>query len=123
MIDMDGDPEVPNAPAFMHKPLDQPRGSFRLLRVTPEKSTEGRIQCTTNNSTIDASHDQYTCLSYTWGLPDDDDHDVLGLAILVNGRSMSVGRNLRHFLEVAAKKYPLMHLWIDAVCIDQVREF
>lgn len=59
---------------------------------------------------------EYTCLSYMWRRTPTDTETCL---IQLNGRPFLVGQNLADFLHVALHKYPGVHFWIDALCIDQ----
>jgi len=95
---------------FKHAPLDHTRPSIRILKVLPDLSREGFIQCIIAQGTI---ADDYTCLSYTWG-----DEDT-ACPILVDVQLFFVRQNLHNFLHVVRKKYPSRPFWIDAVCIDQ----
>jgi hypothetical protein len=92
---------------FMHKPLDHTKSSIRLLNVNPELSLDGLIQCTIIHATIDTS---YNCLSYTWG-------DATPCHnILIDGRLMSIRKNLFDFLrEVKRQKRYDKRLWVDAI--------
>jgi hypothetical protein len=97
---------------FEHTPLDQTKGAFRLLKVLPDLSTDGLIECEIWHDDTDAT---YTCLSYVWG--SDVDHEE----ILLNGKSLQCRQNLWDFLNVARAKYATTPeaFWIDALCIDQ----
>jgi hypothetical protein len=97
---------------FEHEPLDQTKGAFRLLKVCPDASANGLVQC---DLWHDVTNTTYTCLSYVWG-PDGDYQEIL-----VNGKMFQCRRNLWEFLNVARTKYaaPPEVFWIDAICIDQ----
>jgi len=97
-------------PTFQHSPLDYNQPAIRVLRIRPDLSEEGYLQCSLTSTT---TKDHYTCLSYTWGRED------AVCPILLNWRLFLVRRNLINFLGVARKKYPGQALWIDAICIDQ----
>jgi hypothetical protein len=56
--------------------------------------------------------DEYICLSYVWGQPDN------GYPVLINKKLHYVRRNLLDFLHYARKKQ-FGWIWIDALCIDQ----
>jgi hypothetical protein len=72
-------------------------------------------------------HPQYIALSYTWGDPDDT------VPVLCNGRVIAVTRNLKEALwqfredrkrlirpkSSTMSRSHILHLWIDAICIDQ----
>lgn len=97
---------------FAHSDLDDTLGSIRLLRIFPELSKDGFVQCQIWHSNITAA---YKCLSYVWG--DDNDQQT----ILVNGKEFVCRSNLKRFLDVARIKHSGHHeaFWIDALCIDQ----
>jgi hypothetical protein len=97
---------------FKHEPFKLSEGSIRILRVLPLLSAEGLIQCEIEETMI--SEEKYTCLSYVWG-----DANGTKYPVLLNGRMFYVLHNLYTFLRVARRKYYLLPLWIDAVCIDQ----
>jgi hypothetical protein len=104
-------PELPAvSKTFGYEPLNHEIPSIRLLRVHPESSPEGYLQCTIQHATINA---EYTCLSYVWGPPDD------GITILLGGKQHKVRSNLSQFLEVARARHTDKLLWIDALCINQ----
>lgn len=97
-------------PPFKHSPLDHTQPSIRIMRVLPNLSPEGFVQCAlTHGSTAD----KYTCLSYTWG------DESTACPIFIDGQLFFVRQNLHNFLRVVREKYPLRLFWIDAVCIDQ----
>lgn len=98
--------------SFQHEPLDYRRSAIRLLRILPNLSNNGHIQCEMWHDNVKAS---YTCLSYVWG------PENIQRQILVNGRLLWIRENLFEFMQVARSKYansPRI-LWIDALCIDQ----
>lgn len=92
--------------------LDTGKPSIRLLRLLPDLSSAGLIQCEIWHDTIDAN---YTCLSYVWGSEDNQTD------ILVNGKPSKCRKNLWDFLDIARTRYAFEApaFWIDAVCIDQ----
>jgi hypothetical protein len=96
--------------ASNYKPLNYAISSIRLLRIQPDTSPEGYIQCTLQHATVD---EEYTCLSYVWGPPDP------GEFILLDGRHHKVRETLLNFLEMARARHTDKLLWIDALCIDQ----
>lgn len=75
---------------FRHEPLDHSIKSIRVIRILPNLSGDGLIQCEIKNTTI---KDDYSCLSYVWGKPSS--HQ----AIMVNGARLTVRQNLFDFLE------------------------
>jgi Heterokaryon incompatibility protein (HET) len=93
---------------FNHIPLDPATNEIQFVRLRSELSQEGLIQC-------DIEHAQdwagYTCLSYKWGGPHDQE------AILIGGRRFNIRQNLLHFLEIARLSYNERKWWIDAIYI------
>jgi hypothetical protein len=108
---------------FQHEPLDQTKQSIRLVKVLPDLSEDGHIQCEVTQSTV--SEASWTCLSYTWGDPDLSTCEI----IRMNGCDFDVRRNLFDFLRLLQSSKRLSnpklsamsqrHYWIDALCIDQ----
>jgi hypothetical protein len=78
--------------AFQHKPLDHTKATIRLLKILPDLSDTGLIQCHMWHDNVDA---QYDCLSYVWGSDQDDQ------AISLNGKDYRLRKNLWDFLSVA----------------------
>ena len=94
--------------------LDRDSRSIRLLNILPDLSSDGLIQCTMHHTTIEASENEYSCLSYVWGPPTEDLN-----AIIVNGYVVHIRPNLFNFLSDARTRFTEKQLWIDALCIDQ----
>jgi hypothetical protein len=131
-IDYHNNTQVIMTGLFQHAPLDHTKSSIRLLRILPDLSATGLIQCEIWH---DESSAEYTCLSYTWG------PDYPQKFILLNGKPHSCRENLGNFLGVARKKYSgaASSFWkklsgfpqrkkhchdvpafrIDAICINQ----
>ncbi|KAF2739227.1 hypothetical protein EJ04DRAFT_560019 [Polyplosphaeria fusca] len=89
-------------PAFKHKRLDaSDPTSIRLLRVFPDLSVDGLIQCEIVHANTTA---EYICLSYLWGDPHPQ-HDIL-----IKERSgvdsvLRVRENLWSFLNIARSRF------------------
>jgi hypothetical protein len=108
---------------FQHTPLDLQQPSIRLVEVLPPDPS-GYVYCNVKHANI---NDEYICVSYVWG-PPEDVH-----CIYLNGQPFRVRRNLLEFLETVSSqsinpkpKSPRLDfrqaatsLWIDALCIDQ----
>jgi hypothetical protein len=87
--------------------------STRLLSLEPGQGKE-TIRCSVQEMDID-DPPKYTALSYTWGMPEG------RLTIDVEGHDFLVTRNLWNALwHLRRKDYPVI-IWIDAICINQVR--
>jgi hypothetical protein len=104
-------PDTPR-PMFTHSPLNHQKPSIRLIRIRPELSSEGYLQCDIRHATTDST---YTCLSYVWG----DEH--CGEWTVLDDRRFWIRKNLWDFLREASKMPHIQcnWLWIDALCIDQ----
>jgi hypothetical protein len=102
---------------FKYKSLDVTKSSIRVLSIHPQLSIRGLLQCSIQDTTIDA---QYICLSYRWGSTTEQH------TILVDGKQLQVTKNLHDFLHEARllqKQHfghvRKRHLTTNAVCIDQ----
>lgn len=95
--------------SFSYSPLDEPDHSIRVLRVLPDLA-DNRIQVHIRHERVPT---KYCCLSYMWSDPND------VREILLNGRAVTVRRNLYDFLHSARRRLPNQPLWIDALCINQ----
>lgn len=115
---------------FRHEPLDRDVDQIRLLRVAPVprsrwlplKSKSNRvdesamIDCTLMHVDLHRlPHLKFKALSYTWGC------STPARAIQLNGKQLTISKNLWQFLYVAAQTPKICHdsLWIDQICIDQ----
>lgn len=115
---------------FHYKPLMLGQPSIRLVRILPELSKDGLIQCNILHATSTAS---YVCLSYMWDYNPAWDNDAdarTERVVLIDGRRLFVRRNLFDFLCMAqhlmvtrrseASLFRRSSLfWIDAICINQ----
>jgi hypothetical protein len=108
---MEAVPEQDVEEFYSYQPLNLNKASIRLVRILPDLSPKGLVQCWICHNTLEAL---YTCLSYRWGAPDPN-----GL-ILINDKQFCVRRNLLDFLHMARESAEAAKLfWIDAICIDQ----
>ena len=92
--------------------LENDSDQIRILALLPGKGDE-TIQC---NQIIVSLHDarEYEALSYTWGDP------KTTHAILFEGKAFPVTANLHSALQHLRLKEKPRHVWIDALCIDQL---
>lgn len=87
-------------------------GSIRLL--TPDQSTDGRINFSISHTELGYNHSPYATLSYRWGTEIASEH------ILIDGKTIQVTENLLNALRDL--RYHMSHdlrLWVDAVYINQ----
>lgn len=102
---------------FLHSPLDPDNGEIRLVRfitsddietADPESGIALELQ---HKSRANSIH--YTAISYTWGNVED------MMEISINGRSLSICRNLYHCLLQLRAQGLDSWLWADQICISQ----
>ncbi|UPX17578.1 uncharacterized protein EKO05_0007923 [Ascochyta rabiei] len=98
---------------LVYPPLGSARHSFRLLRVLLSRSCTSPIQCELFAADLQNHVDTFTALSYVWGPPEP------SYVITVNGATLVVRKNLRHFLEAIRPRRKSRVVWTDAVCINQ----
>ena len=95
---------------FTHEPLKPGSDEIRVLKVYPELSQDGLMQCSLQHASLSST--EYTCLSYTWGKPN-------GLKLVtINDKPILIRRMLLCFLQLA-REQQYGPLWIDALCINQ----
>lgn len=93
------------------------RDSFRILQVSPSADIEADIQCDLKYTTItelDSSLVQpYIALSYVWG--DASNPQTISLA----GHDTKITKNLESALRGLRDERDTLHIWVDALCINQ----
>jgi len=98
--------------SYKHRPLDREQSSLRLLKVLPDLSADGYIQCVLVQTLIGRA--EYSCLSHKWGDPLPT-HDIL-----IEDEIFTIGMNLFDFLNMYHSKSEAPgYIWVDALCIDQ----
>lgn len=90
--------------------LDLTTNSIRLIRIRPELSSDGLIQC---DMRLGNTEDTYTCLSYVWG------EEPASHSIRIVNNLKTIRPNLYDFLKQARRLHHSKWLWIDTLCIDQ----
>lgn len=102
---------------YKHEPLTE-NDSIRLIELHPSSDTTAVLQCTLVHTTLRKCNsetvDHYTALSYVWGNPNDT------AVILANGRSLEITRSLESALRHLRDEYRVLHVWADAICINQL---
>jgi hypothetical protein len=96
----------------IHTPFLDPRAHIRLMRLNNKKNTRS-INATLETWDIDSAP-PYNAISYVWGKPSDQ------RAITVNGILLLVRENCFRALKQTRLHYPNDHIWIDAICINQL---
>ncbi|KAJ8114398.1 hypothetical protein OPT61_g3718 [Boeremia exigua] len=102
---------------YSHQPLVYWKSQIRLLRVEPD--LYGPIRCKVEIFDLNRAP-AYAALSYTWG-PEYPVYDIL-----IDGKALSVRKNLHHFLKCRRKTRNKhyrsekdLYIFIDQICIDQ----
>lgn len=100
---------------FLHDPLSDPRACIRLLRVLSiDLARDVPVHCELSTwPSIDRAP-KYSAVSYPWG------KTTPVLNILLNGRRMEVRSNCEYVLSHIGPHVKNSHIWIDAVCINQI---
>jgi len=110
-----------------YRPLDHESSEIRVLKLNPKSrgkqlldKISGKIygdravliDCSLIYTTLKDTL-SYDALSYCWGSESD------GKCILVDGRQLTITRNLYFCLQELQKKQSSRAIWVDAVCINQ----
>lgn len=98
---------------FSYPPLMRKDRFIRLIRIKPDLSPSGDVQCEICQASLDSTG--YSCLSYVWGTKEATKTIVFGNALF------EVRQNLWDFLWRARLQHQFTStwLWIDALCINQ----
>lgn len=100
-------------PSIHYEPLPSDGASFRLLRLLPSLKIHAPVQCELITGSIQHFTKKYVAGSYVWGSPERDSH------ITVNAVQVQVRENLAEFLRGYRGRAKSLHIWIDAICINQ----
>ena len=101
----------PKQPSYKYQAL--PYGPYiRILRLLPGQADEP-IRCSLQIASLDSVAGQYDALSYEWGSSSETQ------GIEVDGCRLSIRSNLFAFLKLLRDHEETLHLWADAICIDQ----
>ncbi|KAK1751177.1 heterokaryon incompatibility protein-domain-containing protein [Echria macrotheca] len=100
-------------PEYPYRPLNIETQEIRLLSLNP--LPDGSCSLSLIHRTLDSDNPPvYLALSYVWG-------DATDTAeILVDGVQLKVTKNLASALKRLKRQFPGEHIWIDAVCINQL---
>ncbi|EHK41032.1 hypothetical protein TRIATDRAFT_31940 [Trichoderma atroviride IMI 206040] len=103
--------------SYQHDPLDLGRPAIRLVRLFPGFDPDP-ITCELFQGFLHQEDEiiPYEALSYTWGSAE------APKQIIVNGKILTVTKNLHQALQQLRDKFQDRILWIDAICIDQDNE-
>lgn len=107
---------VEMAESYVYTPLDQSKGSIRLLCLCQGEESDEICCDVVECSLSDDDYLPYEALSYTWGggLTND------SLCVLLDGKKRSVTQNLFDALIMLRFQHEPRYLWIDALCINQM---
>jgi hypothetical protein len=89
---------------------------IRILVIGPASGQEHPIDCAMLTARIDAG--EYDALSYSWGMNDDGD-TTPNRTISIDNKTVQVTQNLFEGLLRMRQNEAAIHLWVDAVCINQ----
>lgn len=106
------DPDQLTGENYPYRRLEH-ENSIRLLLITPGSGEEATY--TLLHAELD--NIPYKALSYEWGLPSDDDPNII-----IDGHSVRIRKNLSEALkQISSVIHYLgfLFLWIDALCINQ----
>lgn len=117
--------EACGSASFQYKPISSRGDEIRIICLSRKdnphtESNHGTIKCTLEHVSLrDAP--KYTALSYVWGDPD------ITTPVLLNGVPCKVTTNLEAALRqlvnfLKPHDEAKMHLWVDALCIDQAND-
>ncbi|KAK3983898.1 heterokaryon incompatibility protein-domain-containing protein [Cladorrhinum sp. PSN332] len=95
-------------------PLSQGIPHFRLLQLGAGSWTEPAVSCILYELPVGRAP-PYKALSYAW----DNGGDSSQFRISCNGAAISVSRNLYAALRRLRHPTEIVHLWVDAICINQ----
>lgn len=90
-------------------------GEIRILQLQPELDTD-MLQCNLENICLSDSKHSFVAFSWTWGKEPKPEEYV---KINLNGDQFGVRSNLYEALSALRKDGETVHLWIDAICINQ----
>ena len=104
------------ASTYDYESLDLTKQQIRLLALHPAADPSDPIRCDISSFDMEKGP-HYVALSYTWGPVNPQ------RTILINGRSLSIRKNLYDFLFRYRNDSSNVHyLWIDQICISQAHE-
>jgi hypothetical protein len=89
---------------------------FRILTLFPAPSFSSPLRCDLQTSLLVPGmlKSDYEALSYTWGDP-----HVTSVVLFPDNTNIPVTANLESFLRHRREKDSSVHLWVDALCINQ----
>ncbi|OAG26016.1 hypothetical protein CC77DRAFT_921426, partial [Alternaria alternata] len=93
--------------------LDYTRRDIRLVELQRNEELDN-IECVLRSYPVDGPHPPYIALSYAWG------DDIRYTVIKLNGCSLSIGKNLWHFLSQMRSSNKFYTYWIDAIYEDEM---
>ncbi|PON27417.1 hypothetical protein TGAM01_v203798 [Trichoderma gamsii] len=102
---------------YQYDALDLGRPAIRLVRLLPGAGSD-TITCELFQAFLNQEDDivPYEALSYTWGSAEAPNH------IIVNGKILTITKNLHQALQQLRDKVQDRILWMDAICINQGNE-
>lgn len=96
----------------IHTPFRDPKAQIRLIRFD-HKNSDGSISASLETWDIESAP-PYNAIPYAWG------ELSTRHAITINDFRLPVRQNCFHALRQTRLHYPNDHVWIDAICINQL---
>lgn len=106
--------DVPKNDYYVHEPLPQP-DYFRILAVEPAREDTDEIVWELRVARISSA--SYNALSYSWAM--EDGEASFNRQIRIAGKLKNVTQNLFQGLRRIRSRDRPLHIWIDALCINQ----
>ncbi|KAF2841182.1 HET-domain-containing protein [Patellaria atrata CBS 101060] len=103
--------------SYPYKPLDSSSEEIRVLLLSPSNKQDIPLHCSLEHRLL-SDERSFTALSYVWGdMPDSDlaDH----VQVICDGHRIAVTWNLWHALQWLRREDQVLHIWVDALCINQ----
>jgi hypothetical protein len=107
--------EEPHTTRYQYAPLREAL-PFRILTLYPAPSFISPLRCDLQASLLVPGllTNDYEALSYTWGDP----HST-SVVLLPDNTTIPITANLESFLRHRREQRSSVHLWVDALCINQ----
>lgn len=112
--DVQADPNATQPQVFKYEAI-QSDGHIRLLKLLPDRESDAPLACQLVQAKL-SENPLYAAVSYTW-----DNSGPLD-SVLVNGRVLSVRKNVADLLRRLRTGDYTRTLWIDSICINQAQE-
>ena len=96
----------------IYQPLSQKQDEIRLVKLLPATEHDEVLHCHLVTTPLSPSL-QFQSLSYAWGRTPAD------ATLHVGGKQLLITKNLEEALRAIRHKDTIIHIWVDAICINQ----